>query len=66
MDYYGIAFVLLGIIAIVMGYLAFTRPNSFFAKFTITLFRIDHRIKGVVSIIFGIILTIVGILYYFQ
>ena len=66
MDYTGFAFTIIGIFAIIIGFLAYTKPNSIFAKFTITLFKINHRIKGILAIAVGLILIAVGILYYFQ
>lgn len=64
MEYNGLMFISVGIISLTMGYLAFTRPESIFAKITITIFKIDHRIKGALAIIIGIISMIIGILYY--
>lgn len=66
MNVFAIFIVILGITLTIEGYLAFTRPNSIFAKFVITLFKIDHRIKGITAIALGIFIMIIGTLYYFQ
>jgi len=66
MIHYSIIFLLLGLFAIITGFLAFSRPESIYAKFVITIFKIDHRIKGILSMIIGFIFIIIGILYYFQ
>ncbi len=57
-------FALIGIIFMIMGYITFTNPNSIFAKFLVTLIRINHRIKGSISIIFGITMILIGVLIY--
>lgn len=64
MNYNGIIFIFIGIILIIFGYLAYTKPNSIYAKFLVTLLRINHKIKGTISIIIGILFIFIGILYY--
>lgn len=64
MNYYGIMFVIIGLIFLIFGYQSYTKPNSIFAKFLITLLKINHKIKGIISILFGIIFIIIGLMYY--
>ncbi len=66
MNYFGIILVLIGIWFIISGYVAFKKPNSIFTKILITPLKIGHRIKGLIATTSGILIIIIGLLFYIQ